>query len=148
MKSNLEIYEEESGKTDAQKKYKEALLKKLRMPPDERQRSTILRDDRQETSRQLMVALLNAAKVNVKDLPNWRWLDPEVGAIHGLPGLAGQVLMTNGILVIMERPDGIIFQAHYEWFIPYEKQPDLIVKARVKKPTTSRKQKVDISEFI
>jgi len=72
---------------------------------------------RVEWQMQQMVKYLNAVKINVRNLHEWRWLEQEVGEINGLPAFRGCAVMTDGILVILEREDGSVRLAHYDFFI-------------------------------
>jgi hypothetical protein len=80
---------------------------------------------------------------------DWRLIVPNlVGQIHALPGSRGVAVATNGIIVAIVQTDGL-FLGHMENFIPDDEQPVEVVKeVKAKKPTSGRKQKVDISEFI
>lgn len=47
----------------------------------------------------------------------WRKLFPRPsGEVNGLPTSRGLAIATDGLLVLIERGDGTLFEGHLEWF--------------------------------
>jgi hypothetical protein len=60
-----------------------------------------------------------------KGSPPWRVPKKALyGEIQGLPGLRGQIILTNGIKAFLVRGDGTWVDVHWNWFIP-DKLEDL-----------------------
>lgn len=57
-----------------------------------------------------------------KDAHHWRIVvNQPSGEINGLPTSRGVARVTNGILVIIEQPNGELFEGHLDFFIKDEK---------------------------
>jgi hypothetical protein len=67
----------------------------------------------------------------------WKLCKSTTGAIPGLPGSVGSTIATNGIFVLVERPNGTVGFYHKDFF----------VKEKQKKATAAKQVSVDWSEF-
>ena len=85
-----------------------------------------------------MVGYLNAAKIDIRNLPDWRWLDGINGEVNGLPTSRGRAMMTDGVIVLIERDDGTVLRAHYQWFI----EDSILSEASNPSPHKPRKARV------
>ena len=69
-----------------------------------------------------MIRWLNAAKLPLRDLTQWRWVNSGLGEVNGLPQLRGRIVMTNGVLALLEDDAGSAHLVHYNWFIEDPKE--------------------------
>lgn len=52
-----------------------------------------------------------------KPKEEWRMVNPSpIGDVHGLPGLRGIIVASNGILDLLLTPTGAVSFIHHEWF--------------------------------
>lgn len=56
-----------------------------------------------------------SSDLNITRPKHWRPLSL-VGSIHGIPSFSGKAIATDGILVVIERPDGSRVEGHLENF--------------------------------
>ena len=73
----------------------------------------------------------------------WRLIkQPLIGEINGLPQFRGKTIATNGILVAIQTPTGLIHVGHLEWF-----QVDQVETSSLRKETKTSKQTNNLISF-
>jgi hypothetical protein len=102
-------------------KHKSLLIRKLHAPLTEPQKESVKRDMKSESLRLEMIRYLNAVKINIRTLDKWRWLGFVFGVVEGLPTTRGRAVMTDGVVVLVERPDGSVIRCHFDWFVKDQK---------------------------
>ena len=52
----------------------------------------------------------------------WELCKVQSGTIHGLPSISGRLLATDGVIAIIELPNGKAVTAHKEFFEPFKEE--------------------------
>ncbi len=58
----------------------------------------------------------------IPKLGDWRLVEQEVGQINGLPQSRGTVIVTDGIMCMIERLDGSLYVGHYTAWVADPKE--------------------------